>query len=200
MFRIQMEIRNVNYDAMLDNFMDQIRQQKQNGMLGSIKIPPMMNMDFLKSMPQETKDAMVASAINAEQKRMTDMLEMFAARSGLEVKVHQLHIVCLKEADCKIRINLDIASIDYQAAIDKIADLLIGEEDLKSVMGECYQEAITVSDAAAYMKQQVGRNQEFFVLKSMSEKKKVIMERLESMAAGNGMHLEISNIRFMVQS
>lgn len=200
MFRIQMEIYNVNYDAMLDTFMEQIKQQQQNGMLGGIKIPPMMNMGFLKSMPQETKDAMVASAINAEQKRMTDMLELFAAKSGQKVKIHQLHVVCVKEENCKIRINLDVTSMDYHTAIDKITALLIEEEDLKSVMGECYQEAITVSDAAAYMKQQDEKKQEFFVLKSMSGKKKVIMERLESMAADSGMHLELSNIRFMVQS
>lgn len=200
MFRIQMEINNVNYDAMLDTFMNQINQQQQNGMLGGIKIPPMMNMDFLKKMPQETKDAMVASAINAEQKRMTDMIELFAEKSGLKIKLHQLHVICVKEADCKIRIIVDVTSIDYQSAIDKIATLLIEEEDLKSVMGESYQETITVSDAAAYMKQQDEKKQEFFVLKSMSNKKKVIMERLESMAADSGMHLELSNIRFMVQS
>ncbi len=200
MFRIQIEISNVNYDTMLDTFMEQIKQQQQNGMLGGMKIPPMINMDFLKMMPQETKDAMVASAINAEQQRMTDMIEMFAEKSGLKMKIHQLHVLCVKEANCGIRINLDVTSVDYLTSIDKIADFLIEEEDLRSVMGECYQEGITVPEAAAYMKQQDEKKQEFFVLKSLSNRKKEIMKKLVSMAADNGMHLELSNIRFMLQS
>lgn len=200
MFRIQIEISNVNYDSMLDIFMEQIKQQQQNGTLGGMKIPPMMNMDFLKMMPQETKDTMVASAMNAEQKRMIDMLEMFAAKSGQEMKINQLNIECVKEENCKIRVKLDVSSMNYQTAIDKIATLLIGEEDLKSVMGECYQETITVPDAAIYMKQQSEKRQEYFVLKSLSDKKEVIMQKIESMAEDNGMHLGLYNIRFMMQS
>lgn len=200
MFRIQIEISNADYDAMLDFFMEQIKQQQQNGTLGEIKIPPMMNMNFLKMMPQETKDTMVASAINAEQERMIDMLEMFAAKAGQEMKIHQLNIACVKEENCKIRVNLDVASMNYQTAIDRIATSLIEEEDLKSVMGESYQETITVPDAAIYMKQQDEKRQEYFVLKSLSGKKKVIMQKLESMAADNGMNLSLYNIRFMMQS
>ncbi len=199
MFRVQADIKNVNYDAMLDTFMNQIKQQQQNGTLGGMKIPPMLNMDILKKMPQETKDAMVASAINAEQQRMKDMIEMYSAKAGQNIKIHRLQVLCVKEANCTIRLNLDVTSMDSITAIEKIATILI-EDDLKTVMGEDYQENISVSEAVTYIKEQNEKKQYFFILKSMSNKKKMIIEKLESMAADIGISLELTNIRFMVQS
>lgn len=198
MFRIAMEIKEVNYDKMLDTFMEQIKSQQQNGMLGGMKIPPMMNMDFLKSMPQETKNAMVASAMNAEQKRMLDMLEMLAVKSGYSVQFQKLNVACVNEADCTIRFNVDIASMVYAPAIDKLVDTLIEESDLPSVMGDAYKEGISLSEVSEYMKQQDEKQQEYFVLKSMSDKKDILMRKIEHMASEKDMYLQLSNMRFLL--
>ena len=142
---------------------------------------------------------MVASAINAEQKRVIDMVEMFVMRLGYSAKVHKLGVACVNEAECSVRLVLDIESMQYQPAIEKICMALIAEEDLASVMGENYQEGMKLTEVPAYMQQQSDKKQEYFVLKSLSDKKQIIMRKLEQMATQKDMLLVLSNMRFMMQ-
>ncbi|MDD2971937.1 MAG: hypothetical protein PHE02_07390 [Lachnospiraceae bacterium] len=199
MFRIVLDIREINYDKLLDTFFEQMRGMEQNGSLGGMKLPPMMNLDFLKNMPQETKNGMVASAINAEQKRMIDMVEMLAVRFGYPAKIHKVAVASLSEPDCTVRLVLDVESMNFAPAIEKICMALISQEDLPSVMGTAYQEGITLSAVPEHMSQQTEKQKEYFVLKSMSDRKQIIMERLEKIAAEKEMLLQIHDMRFMMQ-
>lgn len=199
MFRIVLEIKEINYDKMLDNFFEQMKAFEKNGSLGGMKLPPMMNLGFLKNMPPDTKNGMVASAINAEQNRMIDMVEMLAVRLGYPAKVAKVAVAALNEQNCTVRVILDVESMEYAPAIEKICMTLIAEEDLPSVMGTTYQEGMTLSQVPAFMNDQEEKQKEYFVLKSMSDKKQIIMSKVEQLAAEKEMLLQMSNMRFMVQ-
>ena len=198
MFRIVLEIKDINYDKMLDTFFEQMKGYEKNGNLGGMKIPPMMNLDFLKNMPQDTKNGMVASAINAEQKRMIDMVETMAVRLDYPAKIAKIAVASLNEAACTVRVLLDVESMQYAPAIEKICMSLIREEDLPSVMGTAYQAGMTLSQVPDFMNGQTEKQKEYFVLKSMSDKKQIIMSKVEQLAAEKDMVLQMSNMRFMM--
>ena len=91
MVKLEMELSDIDYDALAQEFLPRVADRlEQNGSPLASLVSGGMAGSLLKMMPESVKDKLAAEMINAAASRMEQSLEEFAAKNGIPGKVKNL--------------------------------------------------------------------------------------------------------------
>ena len=93
MFKVQIDMKELNYDNIVDKLIEQQKNQKENR-----KIPSFINLSLDKKLPQNMKNEFIAKALIGEKKKAIHIFETKAQNYGFRVKIKDMHAKCVKEA------------------------------------------------------------------------------------------------------
>lgn len=203
MFRISAEIASLDCDDALAQAFDTVKRMQSEGMLdnmpGGMKLPPFVNADFLKQLPQNQKMTMLAEGLNKEKARMIPMIQNVAAASFGQVIITDYLIETAGLKDCQVRVKLDVAQINPDAVLDRMIAEDLREEDIPAILGEHYDKNLNLENIGFYMHGQPAETKEYLAVKMMSVKKTDLMQKITEFAAGRNVKLSMGNLRFFLK-
>ena len=204
MFRIVLECSRFDCDKVLTNLLEMAKQMQNSGLLkhmpGGMKIPSFINASMITSLPEEQKIQLIGDGLAKEKGRVMPMIEQAIGAGFGRVQLRDFAISYVGQADCKVKIRLDIGEMDYDRAIDMLVEKVLQADHIPDVLQEQYEENITMENIGFYMHGQQDATKEYLVLKTMSVEKAGIMAMLENLAASKELVLNIKNIRFMLKN
>ena len=198
MFKMIIDIEDVNYDNLMDQMLGMLKEQEKNGTLNGAKIPPMPDSNLLKKMPQPMKNQMLVAALQMEKKKIIEMMEKLVEKVAGEITIQSFELQAKNEPGCVLRTAITIQTIDYLFVLDKILPFLTKEE-CEELLGEDANQ-IPQDQIATYLRERTTKEQEVFMAKSMRIKKDVMIQKAEEMVAERNAYLKIASIRFLVEA
>ena len=194
MFKIIAEIKEIEFDHVIDQMLELAKNHPQAGM----QIPAFINADMIKQMPQEMKNEMVVKALTAEKQKGIDMLQNMAARMGITMQVKSLLLEAPNTVECALRLQLEGSVAEYDRAIDVLMPRLLKEEQIPAILGTSASAGITTAEAINVMKQKSETEKEFYLVKTLSLNKEILKQELEQMAKLKNVALTMGVMRFML--
>ena len=120
MFRLILNIEDVDYNTLIDMVSEMVKKNKDNPALKGMKIPS-MGFAMVKNLPKAQKNEMLAMIVNQDKARTIQTLEsVIAARVGA---VRILNAVGSAITD-GVQITVDVGAFDLASAVqmDKIVN------------------------------------------------------------------------------
>lgn len=97
MIKLELELTDLNYDAMLETLLPRMTEQLRNsgnpvGMLLSNGMGAGMAKKILSSMSQQQKDQLIVDMLNANKGKLITKAEDLAAQNGIQGRVSSLKV------------------------------------------------------------------------------------------------------------
>ncbi len=97
MIKLELELTDLNYDAMLETLLPRMTEQLRNsgnpvGMLLSNGMGTGMAKKVLSTMSQQQKDQLIADMLNANKGKLITKAEDLAAQNGIQGRVSSLKV------------------------------------------------------------------------------------------------------------
>ena len=131
MFRLILNIEDVDYNTLIDMVSDMVKKNKDNPALKGMKIPP-MGFAMVKTLPKAQKNEMLAMVVNQDKARTIQTLEsVIGARVG-DVRILNATGEAISDGVC---LTVDVGAFDFDRGIDMFfPKYLENSEDRKSVV------------------------------------------------------------------
>ena len=195
MFRLILNIEDVDYNALIDMVSEMVKKNKDNPALKGMKIPP-MGFAMVKNLPKAQKNEMLAMIVNQDKARTIQTLEsVIAARIGA---VRILNAVGSAITD-GVQITVDVGAFDFDRGIDMFFPKYLKNEDFNEALGDETASSMTMQEFCNSVKAMPVEEKEIVFLRSLRMKKETFLNDMECAIKGKGISVRFSELKILVR-
>lgn len=195
MFRLILNVEDVDYNALIDMLSEMLKQNKDNPALKGIKVPP-MGFSMLKHLPTDKKNEMLAMVINQDKTRTIQTLQsVIMARFGV-IQILDAQGTATTNG---VSLQMDVGAFDFDRGIDLFFSKYLQNEDFNEALGDTEAAAMTMDEFCQTVKELALQDKEVVFLRSIRMKKDCFLADIESLARGKGISLRLSELKILVR-
>lgn len=195
MFRIILNVEDVDFNALIDMVSEMVKKNKDNPALKGMKIPP-MGFAMVKNLPKQQKNEMLAMIVNQDKTRTIQTLEsVISARFGA---VRILNAVGNAISN-GVQLTVDVGAFDFDRGIDMFFPKYLRNEDFNEALGDSEASAMTMGDFCQAVKELSLDDKEVVFLRSMRMKKENFLYDLECAMRGKGISAHLAELKILVR-
>lgn len=195
MFRLILNVEDVDYNALIDMLSEMLKQNKDNPALKGIKVPP-MGFSMLKHLPTDKKNEMLAMVINQDKTRTIQTLQsVIMARFGV-IQILDAQGTATTNG---VSLQMDVGAFDFDRGIDLFFPKYLQNEDFNEALGDTEAAAMTMDEFCQTVKELALQDKEVVFLRSIRMKKDCFLADIESLARGKGISLRLSELKILVR-
>ena len=195
MFRLILNVEDIDYDISIDMISQMIKQNKDNPALKGMKIPP-MGFSMLKKLPMDKKNEMLAMVVNQDKARTIQTLQsVVSARVGA-ARILDANATTLVNG---VQLSIDVGAFDFDRGIDLFFPKYLTNEDFKEAIGDEDLEAMDMDSFCHTVKSLPVEDKEVVFLRSMRMKKESFLFDMENLMRGKGISLHLGELKILVR-
>ena len=195
MFRIILNVEDVDFNALIDMVSEMVKKNKDNPALKGMKIPP-MGFAMVKNLPKQQKNEMLAMIVNQDKTRTIQTLEsVVSARFGA---IRILNAVGNAISN-GVQLTVDVGAFDFDRGIDMFFPKYLSNEDFNEALGDSEASAMTMGDFCQAVKGLSLDDKEVVFLRSMRMKKENFLYDLECAMRGKGISAHLAELKILVR-
>ena len=195
MFRLILNIEDVDYNALIDMVSEMVKKNKDNPALKGMKIPP-MGFAMVKNLPKAQKNEMLSMIVNQDKARTIQTLEsVIAARVG-GVRILNAVGSVIPEG---VQVTVDVGAFDFDRGIDMFFPKYLQNEDFSEALGDNEASSMTMSEFCQAVKELSMDNKEVVFLRSIRMKKENFLYDMECAMKGKGISARLSELKILVR-
>lgn len=195
MFRLILNVEDIDYDVLIDMISQMIKQNKDNPALKGMKIPP-MGFSMLKKLPMDKKNEMLAMVVNQDKARTIQTLQsVVSARVGA-ARILDANATTLVNG---VQLSVDVGAFDFDRGIDLFFPKYLTNEDFKEAIGDEDLEAMDMDSFCHTVKSLPVEDKEVIFLRSMRMKKESFLFDMENLMRGKGISLHLGELKILVR-
>lgn len=142
MFRLILNIEDVDYNALIDMVSEMVKKNKDNPALKGMKIPP-MGFSMVKNLPKAQKNEMLAMIVNQDKARTIQTLESVIAAHVGGIRILNATGSALLEG---VQVTVDVGAFDFDRGIDLFFPKYLNNEDFNEALGDESASAMTMQE------------------------------------------------------
>ena len=195
MFRLILNVEDIDYDMLIDMISQMIKQNKDNPALKGMKIPP-MGFSMLKKLPMDKKNEMLAMVVNQDKARTIQTLQ-----SVVSARVGAASILDAKATTLVngVQLSIDVGAFDFDRGIDLFFPKYLTNEDFKEAISDEDLEAMDMDSFCHTVKSLPVEDKEVVFLRSMRMKKESFLFDMENLMRGKGISLHLGELKILVR-
>lgn len=195
MFRLILNVEDVDYNALIDMLSDIVKKNKDNPAMKGIKIPP-MGFSMVKKLPADKKNEMFTMLINQDKTRTIKTLESIIA-----VKFGGIRILNAigNVIPGGVQFQVDVGAYDFDRGIDIFFPKYLQSEDFNEALGDYEADKMTMTEFCQAVKELSTDDKEVVFLRSLRMKKENFLSDLESAIKAKGISARLSELKILVR-
>ena len=195
MFRLILNIEDVDYNTLIDMVSDMVKKNKDNPALKGMKIPP-MGFAMVKNLPKAQKNEMLAMVVNQDKTRTIQTLEsVIGARVGA-VRILNATGEAISEG---VQLTVDVKYFDFDRGIDMFFPKYLENIDFNEALGDESADKMSMEEFCQAVKELSMDNKEIVFLRSLRMKKEKFLYDLECAIKGKGISARFSELKILVR-
>ena len=195
MFRLILNIEDVDYNTLIDMVSDMVKKNKDNPALKGMKIPP-MGFAMVKTLPKAQKNEMLAMVVNQDKARTIQTLEsVISARVGA---VRILNAVGNAIAE-GVQLTIDVGAFDFDRGMDMFFPKYLKNQDFSEALGDESVSAMTMEEFCNEVKAMPMKEKEIVFLRSMRMKKEMFLYDMENALKEKGISVRFPELKILVR-
>lgn len=195
MFRIILNIEDVDYNALIDMASDMVKKNKDNPALKGMKIPP-MGFSMIKKLPKDKKNEMLAMLVNQDKDRTIQTLtSVITARFG-GIKI--LNVIGSTTSE-GVSLQVDVGAYDFDRGIDIFFPKYLQNADFNEALGDNEADKMSLSEFCQAVKDLSFDDKEVVFLRSLRMKKESFLYDMESAMKEKGIYAHLSELKILVR-
>lgn len=195
MFRLILNVKNVDYNTLIDMVSEMVKKNKDNPALKGMKIPP-MGFSMVKKLPEDKKNEMLAMLVNQDKTRTIQTLtSVIAARFGW-IRILNAEAAVAEEG---VSFQVDVGAYDFDRGIDLFFPKYLQTEDFNEALGDNEAERMTMGEFCQAVKELSIDDKEVVFLRSIRMKKESFLYDLECAMKEKGISAHLSELKILVR-
>lgn len=195
MFRLILNIKNVDYNTLIDMVSEMVKKNKDNPALKGMKIPP-MGFSMVKKLPEDKKNEMLAMLVNQDKTRTIQTLtSVIAARFGW-IRILNAEAAVAEEG---VSFQVDVGAYDFDRGIDLFFPKYLQTEDFNEALGDNEADRMTMGEFCQAVKELSIDDKEVVFLRSIRMKKESFLYDLECAMKEKGISAHLSELKILVR-
>lgn len=195
MFRLILNVENVDYNTLIDMVSDMVKKNKDNPALKGMKIPP-MGFAMVKNLPKAQKNEMLAMVVNQDKARTIQTLEsVIGARFGA-VRILNATALAIEEG---VQVTVDVGAFDFDRGIDMFFPKYLENDDFNEALGDDCADKMTMEAFCQTVKELPTSTKEIVFLRSLRIKKENFLYDLECAIKSKGISARFSELKILVR-
>ena len=195
MFRLILNIEDVDYNTLIDMVSDMVKKNKDNPALKGMKIPP-MGFAMVKNLPKAQKNEMLAMVVNQDKARTIQTLEsVIGARVGA-IRILNATGEAISEG---VQLTVDVKYFDFDRGIDMFFPKYLENIDFNEALGDESADKMSMEAFCQAVKELSMDNKEIVFLRSLRMKKEKFLYDLECAIKGKGISARFSELKILVR-
>lgn len=194
MFRMILNVEDVDYNTLIDMISDMIKQNKDNPALKGMKMP-IGGFSMLKHLPTDKKNEMFAMVINQDKNRTIQTLASVVSANIGAIRVLDASATTMQNG---IQLLVDVGAFDFDKGIDLFFPKYLQEEDFNEAVGDEVT-CPNIDDFCRQVKMLPIEDKEVVFLRSIRMKKDVFLLDLENVMKGKGISLRLTELKILVR-
>ncbi|MBR3807176.1 MAG: hypothetical protein IKJ15_02240 [Lachnospiraceae bacterium] len=195
MFRLILNIKNVDYNTLIDMVSEMVKKNKDNPALKGMKIPP-MGFSMVKKLPEDKKNEMLAMLVNQDKTRTIQTLtSVIAARFGW-IRILNAEAAVAEEG---VSFQVDVGAYDFDRGIDLFFPKYLQTEDFNEALGDNEADRMTMGEFCQAVKDLSIDDKEVVFLRSIRMKKESFLYDLECAMREKGISAHLSELKILVR-
>lgn len=195
MFRLILNVKNVDYNTLIDMVSEMVKKNKDNPALKGMKIPP-MGFSMVKKLPEDKKNEMLAMLVNQDKTRTIQTLtSVIAARFGW-IRILNAEAAVAEEG---VSFQVDVGAYDFDRGIDLFFPKYLQTEDFNEALGDNEADRMTMGEFCQAVKELSIDDKEVVFLRSIRMKKESFLYDLECAMKEKGISAHLSELKILVR-
>ena len=195
MFRLILNVKNVDYNTLIDMVSEMVKKNKDNPALKGMKIPP-MGFSMVKKLPEDKKNEMLAMLVNQDKTRTIQTLtSVIAARFGW-IRILNAEAAAAEEG---VSFQVDVGAYDFDRGIDLFFPKYLQNEDFNEALGDNEADRMTMDEFCQAVKELSIDDKEVVFLRSIRMKKESFLYDLECAMKEKGISAHLSELKILVR-
>ena len=195
MFRLILNVKNVDYNTLIDMVSEMVKKNKDNPALKGMKIPP-MGFSMVKKLPEDKKNEMLAMLVNQDKTRTIQTLtSVIAARFGW-IRILNAEAAVAEEG---VSFQVDVGAYDFDRGIDLFFPKYLQNEDFNEALGDNEADRMTMDEFCQAVKELSIDDKEVVFLRSIRMKKESFLYDLECAMKEKGISAHLSELKILVR-
>ena len=195
MFRLILNIEDVDYNTLIDMVSDMVKKNKDNPALKGMKIPP-MGFAMVKNLPKAQKNEMLAMVVNQDKTRTIQTMEsVIGARVGA-IRILNATGEAISEG---VQLTVDVKAFDFDRGIDMFFPKYLSSEDFNEALGDSLADDMSNSEFCQAVKELSLEDKEVVFLRSIRMKKDSFLSDMENAMKDKGISANLSELKILVR-
>lgn len=195
MFRLILNVKNVDYNTLIDMVSEMVKKNKDNPALKGMKIPP-MGFSMVKKLPEGKKNEMLAMLVNQDKTRTIQTLtSVIAARFGW-IRILNAEAAAAEEG---VSFQVDVGAYDFDRGIDMFFPKYLQTEDFNEALGDNKADRMTMGEFCQAVKELSIDDKEVVFLRSIRMKKESFLYDLECAMREKGISAHLAELKILVR-
>ena len=195
MFRLILNVKNVDYNTLIDMVSEMVKKNKDNTALKGMKIPP-MGFSMVKKLPEDKKNEMLAMLVNQDKTRTIQTLtSVIAARFGW-IRILNAEASAAEEG---VSFQVDVGAYDFDRGIDMFFPKYLQTEDFNEALGDNEADRMTMGEFCQAVKDLSIDDKEVVFLRSIRMKKESFLYDLECAMREKGISAHLAELKILVR-
>lgn len=195
MFRLILNVKNVDYNTLIDMVSEMVKKNKDNPALKGMKIPP-MGFSMVKKLTEDKKNEMLAMLVNQDKTRTIQTLtSVIAARFGW-IRILNAEAAVAEEG---VSFQVDVGAYDFDRGIDLFFPKYLQTEDFNEALGDNEADRMTMGEFCQAVKELSIDDKEVVFLRSIRMKKESFLYDLECAMKEKGISAHLSELKILVR-
>ena len=195
MFRLILNVKNVDYNTLIDMVSEMVKKNKDNPALKGMKIPP-MGFSMVKKLPEDKKNEMLAMLVNQDKTRTIQTLtSVIAARFG-RIRILNAEATVAEEG---VSFQVDVGAYDFDRGIELFFPKYLQTEDFNEALGDNEADRMTMGEFCQAVKDLSIDDKEVVFLRSIRMKKESFLYDLECAMREKGISAHLAELKILVR-
>lgn len=195
MFRLILNVEDVDYNALIDMVSEMVKKNKDNPALKGMKIPP-MGFAMVKNLPNQQKNEMLAMIVNQDKARTIQTLESVIGANFGAVRILNAVGTAISNG---VQVQVDVGAYDFDRGIDMFFPKYLGNEDFNEALGDSDASQMTMGTFCQAVKELSIEDKEVVFLRSLRMKKEKFLYDLECAMKGKGISARLGELKILVR-
>lgn len=195
MFRLILNVKNVDYNTLIDMVSEMVKKNKDNPALKGMKIPP-MGFSMVKKLPEDKKNEMLAMLVNQDKTRTIQTLtSVIAAKFGW-IRILNAEAAVAEEG---VSFQVDVGAYDFDRGIELFFPKYLQTEDFNEALGDNEADRMTMGEFCQAVKELSIDDKEVVFLRSIRMKKESFLYDLECAMREKGISAHLAELKILVR-
>lgn len=196
MFRMILDIEDIDYNSLIDMVSEFIKQNKDNPAMSKMKIPG-MGFGFLKNLPDAKKGEMFAMVVNQDKARTIQTLE---SAIGSRLGSVKLVDAGLKSEGANLQATIDVGAFEFERGIELLFPRWVLPEDYEEITDGEIVAAESVEAFTCEVKALPTDKKELAFLRTIRTKKQGILQELENILKQKNISVRLTELKLLVRA